>query len=299
MPGLLKWRLVLLPLILFAMFATSPRAFATTASPRERAQSATGQTFSCGAHCYGRFSQYIGDYQSPIFPQFWGAETDVDVIQLAVTTPNTLVSNEMWLAEDTLPPNGCPAATLSFCWIEVGYVSGTAAPWIRQPGEYLFWADVRPNHPTGCASPTPWFCLHLGPRLAPGDYGHKLHLQISNLGYLGTTQSWAVSAVGAVSRMYGTSTLNALNGTRIDIGQELSGQGTSGSTVNAPKALFDNNRFQLIVGTGNWVAFSAPGTTHGDNPPWGGWNLNRSPTNTGTGGEFYTCTKTYYGRNPC
>lgn len=274
---------LLVPAVLFLALCST--AFAAPAQ---------WQTYSCtGPHCYGT------DRNKPLGGStgVWGGSDNIDLVVMSINNSNggnSQLSNELWLADEvsSCSANGQKAGN-SACWVEEGYLD------TQTYGEAFFWADVRPVSSLcgglgGCG-----YHLHVGSGgVTSNDYADSPMLGET---YNDNANDFYIFA-GAFNYFTGHSSNNLMTPTTIDIGEELSGFGTSGTNAYSPKAHWTNNEWQDV--NFQWNYFRSDGSIGGifggsDNPPWAGWESGQKPSQSSTGGVLYACTKYSTGSNPC
>lgn len=205
-------------------------------------------------HCYE-----VQRWPNPVT----GSATNITVVHLSCVNNcvDGFIDDEMWLQEFNNP--NC---TTGNCWVEAGYLIGSASL------EY-FWADSRPNG---------GFFFHPITSVPGADFGHQTTFIINRTS---TTTKWMVDIYdGAGNSWINYSTNNSMAPNQILVGQELAGAGGA----SAPRADFTHNvyysgsgsAYQNSVGDGIITINGAP-------PPYAVMAA-RPAGNANSGGDIYT-----------
>ncbi len=218
-------------------------------------------TFNCVVthdHCYG-INIWPGNNN--------GANTYISVVSLSCNGCNVngaqvgFLNNELWIQDVTPDYND---------WVEVGY--GTFA---RNGGVYedYFWADQRPGS---------YYFEHDLTAVPSGDYGNKTYFHINRVG---TEPTFSVVVSSAHYATTQQSTDNYMLPNRIVIGEEL--YGDSGfMTAHASTAYYSGN--QWYDAHNDSVHYQTlNGSLQYNNPPYVGWNVKPSESNS-NGGTLWT-----------
>lgn len=276
--NLLEWA------VLDAFQASSPAQAASQSPGRPTVQlsaahlAAPSISYSCMGRCHG--TNYWPN-------QVHGAYTFLNWAYPGVTPlymGNQYVQNTMWLEDQNEAPSVCPGV----CWVEAGLRAIHDPYNASQNRTWLFWADLRPNHP---------YAEHYGAIVNTLTSTCCIEIRIwkagtiPNIGWCPTaTSEWCVDVYSDTDQkdfhgISGANHTNTMTTTGYRVGLEL--YGTSGAI--AGPMFFDDNLWES-ANDNSWNYQTNAGDRYGyvnDNPVDSGWDYAPAPGNNG--GQWFTC----------